>query len=125
MAYLRHSKLDAMRRRHFGAESRLRLLRKNPAGVGLVLMQTLAKNFFIGRQFATQQGAYITVLTMDKPADFGKEEADELLFVELVRGDGAVDRYRISTETKPSTLEERWVLQLTAAFNDRQTVTEV
>lgn len=116
----RFSTLDWQRRRRFGDASTLTLLKKVAAGLGAIAV--LDRNFFIGRQWSTQVGAYVVIATIDRPTALTAQAAADLLFVDLLKGDGTTWRYRVSTETRPTDLEERWVLQLTAAFNDKTAV---
>lgn len=123
MSYLDSSNLEFLRRKHFGIESKLRLLKKDAAGYAII--GTLTKNFYLGRQFDTTQGAYVVKLTMDRPEDWGSQIVRDWVFVDLIKPDNTYDRYRVSTDSPPNTLEERWICNITAAFNDRTAITGV
>jgi len=120
MSYTNFSNLESLRCKRHGKDSTLTLLSKAVGGYSV--LGVLTKRFFIGRKFATQQGAYITILTADRP-DALAATAKDLAFVDLFQPALAGSmRYRVSAETRPSTIEVRWVLELTAAFNDTSAI---
>jgi hypothetical protein len=116
MSYVEFSSLERLRCERHGAASTLDLLKKVTGGYAV--MATLTKRFFIGREFASQEGVYRSILTMDKPTELTDEVARDLVFVDLNMPGRPKMRWRVSTETRPNTLEARWVMQVSAAFND-------
>ncbi len=114
-----NSTIDYFKRRYHG-DSTLRLLTLDPTGQKLFLSREISKAFFIGREFDTNVGAYISYLTIDaNKAGADKSEILGASFVDLVAPDDTYQRWRAETDTPPQILDDRFVLMLNAAFENR------
>lgn len=119
MAFEDFSKIETFRRKFLGEASRLKLLGEDPSGNGYFLLGELSTRFYVTRGgLDTAIGEYRAKMVFDKPDAVTNSDLSKLLFVDLVLNESLTRRYRIASETPPTTMGNRWYYSLSGAFND-------
>lgn len=119
---LRNSTIETFRRRSHG-DSTLRLLVLSPDGQSLLQAREISKGFLIGRDYDSGIGAYTSILVIQTGlSGCTHDEIIATSFVDLVHPTGTFQRFKATTDTIPQTTDDRYVLNLNAAFSDRRVV---
>lgn len=116
------SQIETFRRARHGKNSRLRFLTDDrQAAEGYEQLAEMTSNFYLSKGGVdAASGAYLAKLAINKPRELAAATLARAVFVDLILDEGTrVLRYRLSSESPPTTIEDRWYFKISGAFSDK------
>lgn len=121
---LKHSTIETFRKRYH-AGCTLKALALRDTGQSLELLATISTHFYLTHVRDTGEGAapYQVVIDINHTAALTAAKMLRAQYFDLTNSAGAKQRFKVQTDAQPMIDEDRYCLDLIAAFGDAKPVT--